>query len=194
MTSDIDECDTGLDSCPETSDCRNSIGSYSCGVPPDIEIIRNRGQKLHNNYCCNSGNMLLILIERPNHSLSYSVGTNFCLEDMDSLLPNIALKCSLSNEPDPLPHFNFTVERISLNFSSIEMLQMQTSTDSILQLNETTLLSLFSANTESITITCVVYNTFGNLSVATNITVCGILAISLSINLLNFCMLPKVND
>ena len=118
--------------------------------------------------------MLSNLIERPNHNLSYSVGTNFCLEDMDSLLPNIALECSLSNEPDPLPRFNFTVERISLNFSSMEMLQMQTSTDSVLQLNETTLLSLFSANTEAIVVTCVVYNTFGNLSVATNITVCGI--------------------
>ena len=173
LTLDIDECDTGLDSCPENSDCCNSIGSYSCGVPPDIKI-RKPGQKLHNYYCY-SGNMLSNLIERPNHSLSYSVGTNFCLEDMDSLLPDIALDCSLSNKPDPLPHFNFTVERISLNFSSMEMLQMQTSTDSVLQLNETTLLSLFSADTESITITCVVYNTFGILRVATNITICGML-------------------
>ena len=55
----------------------------------------------------------------------------------------------------------------------MEMLQMQTSTDDVLQLNETTLQSLFSADTESIVVTCVVYNTFGNLSVATNITVCG---------------------
>ena len=92
---------------------------------------------------------------------------------MDSLLPNIALECSLSNEPDPLPRFNFTIERISLNFSNMEMLQMQTSTDSVLQLNEIMLQWLFSADTESIVVTCVVYNTFGNLSVATNITVCG---------------------
>ena len=169
MTSDINECDTGLDSCPENTDCRNSIGSYSCGVPPDIEI-RKPGQKLHNYYCY-SGNVLSNLIERPNHSLSYSVGTNFCLEDMDSLLPNIALNCSLSNEPNPPPRFNFTVERISLNISSMEMLQMQTSTD--IELNETTLLSLFSADTESIVVTCVVYNTFGMHRVATNITVCG---------------------
>ena len=47
LTLDINECDTGLDSCPENSDCRNSIGSYSCGVPPDIKNIRNPGQKLH---------------------------------------------------------------------------------------------------------------------------------------------------
>ena len=125
----------------------------------------------NNNYYCS--NILSNLIERPNHNLSYSVGTNFCLEDMDSLLPNIALECLLSNEPDPLPRFNFTVERTLLNSSSMEMLQMQTSNDSVLQLNETTLLSLFSANTESIVVTCVVYNTFGNFRVATNITVCG---------------------
>ena len=145
--------------------------SYSCGVPPDIKI-RKPGQKLHNYYCY-SGNLLSNLIERPNHNLSYSVGTNFCLEDMDSLLPNIALKCSLSNEPDPPPRFSFTVERISLNFSSMEMLQMQTSTDDVLRLNETTLLSLFSADTQSVVVTCVVYNTFGSPKVATNITVCG---------------------
>ena len=117
--------------------------------------------------------MLSNLIERPNHNLSYSVGTNFCLEDMDSLLPNIALECSLSNEPDPLPRFNFTVERTLLNSSSMEMLQMQTSNDSVLQLNETTLLSLFSADTESITVTCVVYNTFGNFNDSTSIIICG---------------------
>ena len=119
--------------------------------------------------------MLSNLIERPNHNLSYSVGTNFCLEDMDSLLPTITLECSLSNEPDPLPRFNFTVERISLNFSSMEILQMQTSTDSVLQLNEIMLQSLFNADTESIVIICVVYNTFGILRVATNIIVCGII-------------------
>ena len=50
LTSDINECDTGLDSCPENSNCRNSIGSYSCGVPPDIDSeVQNPGQKLHNN-------------------------------------------------------------------------------------------------------------------------------------------------
>ena len=54
-TSDIDECDTGLASCPENSNCSNLIGSYTCGVPPNIKP-RNLGQKLHNNnYYRNSG-------------------------------------------------------------------------------------------------------------------------------------------
>ena len=45
LTSDIDECDTGLvmiSACPDISNCHNLIGSYSCGVPPDIEV-RNPG-------------------------------------------------------------------------------------------------------------------------------------------------------
>ena len=37
LTTDIDECDTGLNSCPEGSNCRNLVGGYSCGVPPNIE-------------------------------------------------------------------------------------------------------------------------------------------------------------
>ncbi len=177
LTSDIDECETGLSfACPENSNCRNSIGSYSCGIPPDIEV-RNPGLELHCVYVNVTGintDMLSNLTERPNHRLSYSVGTDFCLEDVDSLLPNITLECSLANEPDPPPRFNFTVERTLLNSSSTEMLQMQTSTnDSILQLNETALVSLFSVDTESVTVICVVYNTFGILRVTTSITVCG---------------------
>ena len=116
--------------------------------------------------------MLSNSIERPNHRLSYSVGNDFCLEDVNSLLLNITLECSLANEPDLLPEFDFIVERTLLNSSrlSMETLQMQTSSDSILKLNKTALLSLFIANTKFITIECVVDNVFG---VATNITVCG---------------------
>ena len=44
LTSDIDECATGLNSCPEGSNCRNLVGGHSCGVPPDIER-RNPGLK-----------------------------------------------------------------------------------------------------------------------------------------------------
>ena len=91
---------------------------------------------------------------------------------MDSLLPNITLECLLGNEPDPLPVFIFTVERI-LASNSTEMLQMQMSNESILQLNETVLLSLFNLDTKSISVTCVVSNIFGNAYNTTNITICG---------------------
>ena len=37
LTSDIDECITGLDNCPENSNCRNLDGNFSCGVSPVIE-------------------------------------------------------------------------------------------------------------------------------------------------------------
>ena len=116
-------------------------------------------------------------IERPNHNLSYSIGTDFCLEEADSLLPNITLECSLANEPVPPPEFNFTIERTLLNSSSTEMLWMQMSTESILKLNETALRSPFSAGTVSITILCVVHNIFGSCHSATSITNCGMYGI-----------------
>ena len=53
------------------------------------------------------------------------------------------------------------------------MLQTQMSNDSILQLNETALLSLFDLDTESITVTCEVSNTFGVAGINTTITICG---------------------
>ena len=128
--------------------------------------------------------MLSNSIERPNHSLSYSVGIDFCLQDADSLSPNITLECSLPNEPDPPPQFNFTVERTLLNSSSTEILQMQASLDSILKWNETVLQSLFSADTESITIICAVYNSFGGIFlVATSITICGMYIVQYGISL-----------
>ena len=91
---------------------------------------------------------------------------------MDSVLPNMIMECSLGNEPDPPPEFIFTVERIQLS-NSTEMLQMQMSNDSILQLNETAVLSLFNMDTKSIIVTCVVSNIFGNAHTNTTITICG---------------------
>ena len=88
---------------------------------------------------------------------------------MDALLSDVVLECSLGNEPDPPPNFSFTVQ----TSRSTEILQEQRSNESILLLNETALLSLFSADTESITVTCVVSNVFGMVRISTSITVCG---------------------
>ena len=111
-------------------------------------------------------------IERPNHDLLYTVGTDFCLEDMDTVLPIMTMECSLGNDPDPLPEFSFTVERMLSNNS--EVLHSQISNDHILQLKGTTLLSLFNMDTMFITVTCNVSNLFGSNDNTTVITVCGI--------------------
>ena len=50
LTLDIDECATGLSSCPEVSTCHNLVGGYICGVPPDIAEPQDPGLKL-NNHC-----------------------------------------------------------------------------------------------------------------------------------------------
>ena len=117
---------------------------------------------------------LIPYTEQPNHNLSYTVGIDFCLEDMYSLPPNMSVECSLGNEPDPLPEFTFTVELLSNSTnSSTEILQMQISADSILQLNETALLSLFKVDTAFVMITCIVSNSYGSDHAITIITICG---------------------
>ena len=114
-----------------------------------------------------------MIIEQPNHNLSYTVGTNFCLEDMDSVLPSMTMKCLVGNEPDPLPEFSFTVERMLVS-NDTKMLHRQMSNESILLLRETTVLSLFNEDTVSVSVTCTAYNSFGNDTATTIITVCGI--------------------
>ena len=129
---------------------------------------------------------IIYTIERPNHDLSYTVGIDFCLEDMDSVWPNMTLECLLAadNEPDPLPDFSFRVERIlvssSTGFETQQIHMQMPINDSILQLNETDLLSLFDVDTESINVTCIVSNTFGSDMATTVITVCGINFIALT--------------
>ena len=175
LTSDINECITGLNDCPENSNCRNLDGNFNCGVSPIIE------QQKPGSYICllvtsMYNNVNTIIVGRPNHNLYYTVGIDFCLEDMGSVLPNMIMECSLGNKPDPPPEFAFTVERNLLpssTDSATEMLQMQMSNDSILQLNETTVLSLFNVDTKFIIVTCVVSNTFGSANTSTTITICG---------------------
>ena len=86
----------------------------------------------------------------------------------------MSVECSLGNQPDPAPEFTFTVELLSNSTnSSAEMLQMQMSADSILQLDEMALLSLFDVDTASVMVTCIVSNSYGNDSAFTLITICG---------------------
>ena len=105
---------------------------------------------------------------------------------MDLVWPNMTLECLLAadNEPDPLPDFSFRVERIlvssSTGFETQQIHMQMPINDSILQLNETDLLSLFDVDTESINITCIVSNTFGSDMATTVITVCGINFIALT--------------
>ena len=157
--------------CDKDSVCRNLDGNFSCGVSPVIEP-QNTGKhawlQLHIIQVS-----IIVIIERPNHNLSYTVGTNFCLEDMDSVLPSMSMECLVGNEPDPLPEFFFTVERMLVS-NSTKMLQRQMSNESILLLHETVVLSLFNEDTVSISVTCTAYNGFGNDSDTTIITICGI--------------------
>ena len=119
--------------------------------------------------------------DRPNHNLSYTVGNNFCLEDVDSLLPSasITLECLLGNEPDPLPEFIFTIETSEFTFATEnqtillgpEIVRIPTSNDSILQLSAMEIQSLFMDT--SFIVSCMASNSFGSDIATTFITICG---------------------
>ena len=91
---------------------------------------------------------------------------------MDSLLPSMTLECLLGNEPDPDTQFVFDIVRIPLNYSTA-VYQILGSDDGVLQLNKTALLPLFNMDTESIIVTCRVYNYIGTARMETIITICG---------------------
>ena len=96
---------------------------------------------------------------------------------MDSVLFNITLECSLGNEPDPLPEISFRVDIERMLHPSyppaLLVLQFQLSSDSILQLDESALLSLFNMDTFYIRVSCTASNSFGSDFAITRISVCG---------------------
>ena len=113
-----------------------------------------------------------IAVDRPNHELFYTVGIDLCLEDTD-ILPNVILNCLLANIPTPPPDFNLIVERMLVD-DSYEIVLSQMSNDSVLELNETNLASLFQNDTVGITVTCIASNNFGsNVEATSFIRVCG---------------------
>ena len=106
--------------------------------------------------------------DRPNHNLSYTVGNEFCLEDVDSLLPStsITLECLLGNEPDPLPEFTFIID------TGPRILRIQTSNNSILQLSAMEMQSLI-MDTFVVVVSCMASNSFGSDAKTTFIFICG---------------------
>ena len=107
----------------------------------------------------------------PNQNLSYTIGTDFCLEDINSFpqLQSVSVHCLLANDPIPQPQFKFNVTNLALNGSR---LLLEENTESLF-LNATVLSPLFENDTNAIRVTCQVYNSIGSSEMITNITVCG---------------------
>ena len=112
--------------------------------------------------------------DRPNHNLSYTVGNNFCLEDVDSLLPStsITLECLLGNEPYPLPEFTFIIESQSVLFGPV-IRRISTSNDGILQLSAIDIQFRFMDTSFTVTVSCMASNSFGSDIATTVIFICG---------------------
>ena len=111
---------------------------------------------------------------RPNHNLSYAIGTDFCLEDtyIYAFQHDVYVHCQLANDPLSLPQFNMslTATRIA-NDGTRHLLSRQTAAD--LVLNRTTLAILLDNDTVAVSITCRVDNSFGMDEMITSIRVCG---------------------
>ena len=105
---------------------------------------------------------------RPNHDLSYAIGTDFCLEHVESFQGGINVHCHLSNVPVPAPTFNMTVATIGED-GTIKLLSRKSE---ILFLNKTMLKTLFN-NDSMVNVSCMVSNSFGSDILTTLIRVCG---------------------
>lgn len=105
---------------------------------------------------------------RPNHNLSYSIGTDFCLEHMESFQGGVFIYCQLSNSPFPAPKFNMIATRIGED-SSVELLNRMKGN---IFLNKTILKPLFE-NETVVNVSCRVSNSFGSDEMTTLIKACG---------------------
>ena len=120
-------------------------------------------------YILNS--LIDVYIVRPNHQLSYTIGSDFCLEDIDTSQHGVSIGCLLANSPSPPPQFNMTVTRTLTNSRSIEKLFSSQTMDLIV--NSSLLSVLFEENTAHLNILCTVSNSFGSVEAMTVIRVCG---------------------
>lgn len=114
---------------------------------------------------------MIIIVVRPNINLSYAIGTDFCLEDADSLPNGIFVHCPITNAAIPHPHFLMTVIRAAADGTEIEQLLSEQMDH--LSLDRTTLSALFDNDTTFVKITCNVSNIFGSDNRTTTIRVCG---------------------
>ena len=118
-------------------------------------------------------NCVYIIIAKPNHKLSYSVGTDFCLEDTSY---SFIIVCHLEEPPLPPPTFqwmtNFILNETD-SFASVSNITIDTtyfdndtlifSGDEITELDQYSVLD----------VTCNVSNAFGLDTATTSVKICS---------------------
>ena len=112
--------------------------------------------------------------EKPNHNLTYSIGSNFCIEDPVNTPFIVAVVCPLANEPQPPPEFRWSIfynTSTEVDLHGLPSLQIFNESD-ILNLSGTIELG----EGVSLTITCTVNNQYDNDTENTLISLCGMKA------------------
>ena len=118
--------------------------------------------------------------DKPNHNLHYEIGTDFCLENPSSTNVLLRIDCPLEREPLPEPIYNWTMilneTEVNLKANSLRSLGVHTySEDSpSIDLDYAT---IGFRNYTTITIKCMVENSFGNDTQTTTISICSMLII-----------------
>ena len=115
---------------------------------------------------------------KPNHELQYTIGTDFCLEDLTSNF-HLMVTCLLTRDPQPPPQFQWilALNNTMLHLSSEDTITYHYHGLSVYQenntftLNGTLIVGLVDSST--LDITCNVSNIHGSDRDSTSISLCG---------------------
>ena len=105
----------------------------------------------------------------PNHSLTYNIGSSFCLEDPIASDLRLSIFCPLENDPVPQPTFSWTVMQKILS-GHVTLWTSIHSNQDLLIINGT---FLELENDTDIIVTCTINNTLGSDNSTTIIQLCG---------------------
>lgn len=111
--------------------------------------------------------------EKPNHNLTYSIGSHFCIEDPMNSPFRATIMCRFENDPLPPPNFQWSIyyNDIELDLDSLPSLHITSFSENDM-LNLSGIMGL--EGDLSLTITCTVGNEYGNDIENTTIRLCGV--------------------
>ena len=117
-------------------------------------------------------NMIFLLADKPNHSLQYDIGTDFCIEDPVNSSLHLTINCPLSREPNPEPNFEWNIALNGRDNNTINLTRFVSSSD--MENDTLTLNGMVNiTQTSTLDITCEVSNRFGNDAEKTSISLCS---------------------
>ena len=111
---------------------------------------------------------------RPNNELTYTIGTNFCLEDSFlNTMMNLTwlISCEHANQPTPKPNFRMTTVVVRNGTEFDQVLENTNRNQTSYDLNAT--MHFLLQKDTALKVTCIVFNGFGSDNASTLIELCG---------------------